>query len=319
MAAKSDIISALNSVRDKALELQRDIKHMMPDLKLDMSKSSGISLIRAKYATLMRYNTNLVRYTQARVKGSDPSDVSNKLVNDLVVLGKIRPIEKKMQYQIDVLLKQLTKRRADGPVYRPDVSAMMDSDEEEPAASGGEEDDIYRPRKATEVAYDARDERTIEKERREKERYEARKLQTEGVREMLNEIKGRPEEIRDSERDGSHSKALQRLLREDDARKKFEEDNFVRLTVTRKDKRRKRNIERALDAPLVEGSDGIAGISTIADRVLTKKKSEGRTNRKLEDQLKKRRLEQIMRETHSDEETPSRNPQTKSNRKRRRR
>lgn len=321
MVAKDDIISTLNNVRDKAIELQRSIKQMTPKLEVDTGTSEGISLIHAKYATLMRYNLNLVKLAHARIRGADISNIAKELVEDLVALNKIRPIEKKIQYQIDVLLKTLLKKKAQGEndgIFRADMSALVLSDEEE--EKPGDDDDVYRPPRIAEVAYDDKEAKQKRREEKEQERYQARQIRSEGVREMLNEIKGRPEELRNSERDGAQSKALQRMLREDEERRTFEEENFVRLNVTRKDKKRRRDIERAMEGPIMDGSDEFASLAAVAERVLVSKSKgdESGTKDKRNDRdedIKMRRLEEITEQMGRDEGMKS----AKSKRKKRRR
>lgn len=298
------VIEALNKVRDLSTELRKFGSEIATLCENDETAGEeGISLLQAKSATLMRYNRNLVRLAQARIKGQTIEPIAEKLVQDWVALEKTRPLERKLRHQIDKLLKtasrNLSTNAGDADRHRPDPSALVfDSDAD---GSAGEEDDgIYRPPRIAEVVYDGGGEKKAARERRERERAQARAVRSEGVREMLAEVKGLPEEIRDDEMGGTKkSAAVQRLMREDDKRRKYEEDNFTRLNVTRKDKKRRRDIERAMEGPALDGADEFAGLMAVADRVITRKgtasgnKAGRERNETHEEQYKLRKLDEI--------------------------
>lgn len=269
------VIEALNKVRDLSSELRNFGSEIAALCENDETAGEeGISLLQAKSATLMRYNRNLIRFAQARVKGQTIEPVAEKLVQDWVALEKMRPLERKLRHQIDKLLKTASRKGAaeidEADRHRPDPNALVfDSDAE---GSAGEEDEgIYRPPRIAEVVYDGGDKKAA-RERKERGRAQARAVRSEGVREMLAEIKGLPEEIRDDEMGGTKkSAAVQRLMREDEKKRKFEEENFTRLNVTRRDKKRRRDIERAMEGPALAGADEFAGLMAVADRVMTRK------------------------------------------------
>lgn len=317
------VIEALNKVQGLSTQLCKFGSEIATFCENDETfGEEGISLLQAKSATLMRYNRNLVRLAQARVKGKTIESIAEKLVQDWVALEKIRPLERKLRHQIDKLLKTASRKGStnagDADRHRPDPSALVfDSDAD---GSAGEEDDgVYRPPRIAEVIYDAGGEKKAARERKERERAQARAMRSEGVREMLAEVKGLPEEIRDDEMGGTQKNAaVQRLLREDEKRRKYEEENFTRLNVTRKDKKRRRDIERAMEGPALDGADEFAGLTAVADRVFTRKgtgsgKKEGKErNETNEEQYKLHKLDEIT-------EAMEGNGRKSSSRKRRRR
>lgn len=321
-----EVREALQEVQDKGNELQTAFKALIPAFEEGDGEKRGISLLHAKYATLMRYNLSLVRMIQARVRGTDTTALADKLVEDWVALSKIRPIEKKLKYQIDSMLKTLAKgdlsSRPDDERHRPNLNAFVFSDEEE-KENDDEEEDIYRPPRIAEVVYDGNDEKRKLKEEKEREKYQARKVRSEGVRDMINDIKGRPEEIREDERDGTKSKALQRLMREDEERRNFEEEHFIRLNLTKEDKKRRREIERAADGPIGDGEADFDGLEAVADRVLSSKGSKGTRNKsrgsvrrnEMEEQYKVQQLDRITEQMNGGPRKSS----GKSKKKRRRR
>lgn len=137
----------------------------------------GISLLQAKSATLMRYNYNLIRLAQARIKGEPIKPFAEKLVQDWVALEKIRPLERRLRNQIDKLLKTASRKSAepldDAERHRPDPSALVVNSDEE-GSEAEKEDSVYRPPRLAEVVYDGGDKKAA-KEKKERERARARR------------------------------------------------------------------------------------------------------------------------------------------------
>jgi len=297
-----DVAEALQKVKDISSDLQQFGRKVSSLCDGSEDVNEGISLLQAKSATLMRYNYNLTQLVLAKLQGRGIETIAEKLVEDWVVMEKIRPIEKKLRYQIDALLKnaksQSSERQTDADRHRPDPSAVVIDEDADGSPDG--EAGVYRPPRIAEVVYDGDRSKKDKREEREREKYKARTLRSEGVREMLAEVKGRPEEVRDDELGGTRkSAAVQRLMREDAERRKFEEENFTRLNVTRKDKKRRRDIERALEGPTMDGSNEFADLIAVADRVtgssgkrgkpISRKESTSRS----EEQYKLEKLDEI--------------------------
>lgn len=69
--------------------------------------SSGISLVSAKNDTLLSYLVNLALLSAARLQGLGlPEDVVRQLVKERVVLEKMKPLEAKLRYQVEKLLRK---------------------------------------------------------------------------------------------------------------------------------------------------------------------------------------------------------------------
>lgn len=320
----TSVIEALKRVSELSAELKKFSGGVLSACDAAAPDDpDGISLLQAKSATLMRYNYNLIRFCQARIKGQTIEPIAEKLVQDWVVLEKMRPIERKLRHQIDQLLKTAS-RKAENEVdeaerHRPDPSALViDSDAEDSEA--GEQDSVYRPPKLAEVVYDGGD-RKAAREMKERERAKARAVRSEGVREMLAEVKGLPEEIRDDEMGGGEkSAAVRRLMKEDEKRREFEEENFTRLNVTRKDKKRRRELERAAEGPSMDGANEFDGLMAMADRVITSKGRStevkgGRRGSEIEEQYKLQKLDEITEAMEGGNQRTS----SRSSRKRRKR
>lgn len=282
-----DVLKALHEVRDNATELQRLAKDMATSCETaEESQEQGISLLNAKTATLLRYNVNLAKLALARVRGEPISTLAEKLVEDGVVISKLRPIEKKLQHHIDHLLTGALHSAPDDladeqALLRPNPSAVMLDGEDDGAAPRKDgENDVYRPPRLAEVVYDATDARKRERREAEKERFQARAMRSEGVREMMAEVKGLPEEVHTGlQTSGSKSaRAVAKSIREDKERKRYEEDNFVRLSVTKKDRKRRRDVGRAAETGGFDGSDDFFGLSKMADHVMGRKQKRSKSN-----------------------------------------
>lgn len=287
------ILKALTDVQKYASQVQTLAKEVGPLCEeAGHVRQDGVSLLHVKYATLMRYNLNLTRLALSRVRGESISELATKLVEDSVVLNKIRPIERKLQHHIDMLLGNAVGGASapSGPSageaqLRPNPSdIVVDGAEEDGEAEGivddFDDDGKYRPPRLAEVVYDGTSERKRLRKEREKERFRERALRSEGIREIVADIKGLPEQVNiDGMADGSKSsRAVQQLRREDDARRRYEESHFTRLTVTNQDRKRRREIERAAETDALDGSSEFAGLAAMADRVTGQKlkKSRGR-------------------------------------------
>lgn len=307
------MIKALHNVRDQATDLRKVSKDVEKSCEeASESQEQGVSLLNAKTATLLRYNLNLAKLALARVKGESISALATKLVEDGVALSKLRPLEKKLQHHIELLLKGAYQNDgiggdiAKGPL-RPNPSAVVFDDEDDGDGDGdgadnakrGDGDDVYRPPRLAEVVYDASAVRKRERKELEKERFQERALRNEGVREMVAELKGLPEEVHTGlHGNGSKSaRDVEKLVREDAQRRRYEEDNFMRLNVTKKDRKRRRDVERAVETSAFDVSNEFSGLSAMADRVMGRKSKKSKSKSQVDDadeQYKMRKLEEAM-------------------------
>merc|ERR1719183_1729139 len=107
-----------------------DALRAVADTDDELSQTAqGISLLDLKYHLTLMYNSRLVYYCQLRCAGQDVTNhpVLTQLVHIRTVLEKIRPVEKKMRYTINKLLRtaklgvsQLAATgKADPLSYRP--------------------------------------------------------------------------------------------------------------------------------------------------------------------------------------------------------
>merc|ERR1711973_37991 len=155
--------------------------------------------------------------------------------------SKIKPIEKKLKYQVDKLVKMSSDNgqasEQNALSYKPNFENMVGKDEGEEEDEEEDEDKsaVYVPPKLTAVPYEgdklSREERKLEKARK-------RNLNSNLLADIREEFGDEPEEISDG-----RNRSMQRKMKErEDERQKYEEDNLVRLTMTKKDKLMKRKM-----------------------------------------------------------------------------
>lgn len=260
-----DVLAALAKIRETCASLEPRVEALHAQIEAHGPRAgNGISLYRAKAVTLLRYSQGIVDFVDARVAGGSVSGISEALVADWVALERMRPVEKGLRGVVEALLG----RRGEGG-HRPNPAGVVVEEDE---VGVGADRDVYRPPRIAEVVYDGGDGRDERRARKDKERLKARAMRSEGVREMLAEVNGRPDTVFDGDIGGRKDPGVQRLMREDAERVRYEEENFTRLNVTKKDKKRRREIERALEAPEFDDRDEFADLVTVADRVAGSKK-----------------------------------------------
>eukprot|EP00178_Gracilaria_changii_P012199 TRINITY_DN344_c0_g1_i1.p1 TRINITY_DN344_c0_g1~~TRINITY_DN344_c0_g1_i1.p1 ORF type:complete len:325 (-),score=82.03 TRINITY_DN344_c0_g1_i1:1282-2256(-) len=312
-----EILEAMNKLQELAEGAKNHVQKAKSVVENASGLENGISLLRAKSATLMHYNASLVQYALVRLLGKPVQPAVDQLIEDWVILSKVAPLEKKLQYQIDALLKIASQDVSnEEDRHRPDPDAVVLDDDEQ--AESSDEERPYRPPRFAEVVYEGDSEKRIERMQKEKERNQARAIRSSEVQHMLATIQGRPEEIFDNE--NLHTPSAQRVLKEQQQRERFEEDNFVRLTQSKKSKKRtRREMDDALAGVQGVGS-GFSSLAALADRVVrsTKGNSEGGDKARLfrqgsvkddieeEEIQRERQLDQIVEDEEKQNKRPSR-------------
>lgn len=184
--------------------------------------------------------TNIVwRKVNGKNISGDPS--VNRLIELRTVLERIRPIDQKLKYQVDKLVRTaaLGTINADDPLrFKANPAALQaDSEEEEEEGSRGEgskkakrEMKVYVPPKLAPAHYEGDE---TERERRERllERAKRKALSSSAMEELHSEYYDGPLEIRDTH--DTHKAKQDKAIQE---RTRYEEDNMLRLTLTKKER-----------------------------------------------------------------------------------
>jgi U3 small nucleolar ribonucleoprotein protein LCP5 len=172
------------------------------------------------------------------------------------VLEKIRPIDYKLRYQIDKLVKTAvtgTTNASDPLNFKAKPSNLMTNDESEDESSSDEEEEKprqkkkskdedeteevgkYVPPKITSMPYED-DETAAEKKQKLQERERRRAVNSTIINEWKEEFLDTPVEI------SGGSRAQQMISKAMKERERYEEENFTRLPVTKAEKHRNKRL-----------------------------------------------------------------------------
>ncbi|XP_057437217.1 uncharacterized protein LOC130729456 [Lotus japonicus] len=226
--------------------------------------ADGFSYLEAKNLLLLNYCQSLVYYLLRKAKGFSIEEhpVVRSIVEIRLYLEKIRPIDKKQQYQIQKLMKVgenaatsdlpskkepvASDKSEDVSKYRPNPDMLVSR--EDLAPQDGH--DAYRPVKFAPTSMDQ--DKTSKQERnalrREKEILKESKHSS-FIRTLMNDIEEKPEEIRDYE--GS-SKEVERHIAKMEERARQEEELFNRVPLTKHERKREKYLKKSRN-----GLDGL--------------------------------------------------------------
>jgi hypothetical protein len=216
----------------------------------EVPTSEGISLLQTKAEVLAEYCQCLAIFIGNKLaaeNGLTEEEHANlvlKLVENRIILEKITPIEKKLKYQIDKLLRanNVAQNKAidqqDALSFAPNPEAMeedstgkIESDSTRSQADSQKEAaGIYVPPRNRMVEYEEIQNR--EKEMlKDKERLRRKAKSSELLRSLRDEFSDKPSEER------VYGVDFQNEVDDDEMeRQQYEEDNFTRLFETKKDK-----------------------------------------------------------------------------------
>nr|XP_022343323.1 neuroguidin-like isoform X1 [Crassostrea virginica] len=234
-----EAVSLLETVESQTQDVTKLVDHLHQKvMEGGYSTSKGISFLELKYQLLLSYLIDLTYITLQKSQGSsiqgDPA--VERLVEIRTVLEKMRPIDKKLKYQVDKVVRTAASGGTDSsdPLrYRanPDnlINKLEDVSESE---SEGEEkkSKLYQPPKLTAMHYEG-DETEQDRDQKILERAKKRALSTSMLRELREELNEGPTEIRETT--SAQRSRAEKKLRE---RTEYEEENFMRFSVSKKDK-----------------------------------------------------------------------------------
>lgn len=250
-----ELLGLLEEFKAKLDELRN---HIQPVLKKvqenNVPTSKGISLLELKFHLLLNYCTNITFYLLLKAEGKSIKGhpVVKQLVHIRTILEKIRPLETKLKYQIDKLLKtaaagnQRTKKSANGKdllSFKPNPSNFADDDEDDMQGRGfgagdaGDDDGVYRPPRLTATSFED-DERAKDKAAREKQRLKERVSKSSLMQSLQAEFSERPEKVH------AFANMSEKADDEDVDRSKYEEENFLRLADTKSLKKKRKARQR---------------------------------------------------------------------------
>jgi hypothetical protein len=103
-----DFVKQLNVMISKIKEVKQKIVPILKSIESDqLQTSKGVSLLELKLHSMLSYITNLSFFALLKVHGQSAHDhpAIDSLIELRVILEKIKPLEGKLKYQIDKLVK----------------------------------------------------------------------------------------------------------------------------------------------------------------------------------------------------------------------
>lgn len=250
-----DLPQAVNLLKEMNMNIQQVsqlVDSMLVRVKNgELSTDSGLSFLEMKYQMLLSYLINLTYVVLRKCSGekieSDPS--IDRLIEIRTVLEKVRPIDSKLKYQIDKLVKTAavggtTEEDPESYHANPDnlVSKVNNNDDELSNASDDDDENkekaksnIYVPPKLAAVHYDDSISK-IDSENKKKERSRKNMLNSSVMRELREEYSEAPLEVTT----GNHVKHS--ISKYEQEKTEYEESYLTRLPVTKAEKNRRRKL-----------------------------------------------------------------------------
>ncbi|XP_017309016.1 neuroguidin [Ictalurus punctatus] len=217
--------------------------------------SKGLSFLDLRYHLLLFYLQDVAHLMSIKTDGQSlkDNDAIHRLVTIRTVLEKMRPLDQKLKYQIDKLVRTaVTGSLAENdPLhFRPNpenlVSKLDQSEESDDDDDDGNKKDSgknvapkarkYVPPRIAPMHYDG----DLTEADRQKELVDKRRkaaFRSSVIGELRQQYSDAPEEIRERQ-----DFQTERDIREDQHRKNYEESMMVRLSVPRDQKAKKRRM-----------------------------------------------------------------------------
>lgn len=249
-----DLPQALKLLKEMNMNVQQ-VSQLVDNMLLrvktgEISTDKGLSFLEMKYQMLLSYLINLTYIVLRKCSGekieSDPS--IDRLVEIRTVLEKIRPIDSKLKYQIDKLVKTAVVGTSedDPQSYHANpanlVSKIENSDDDSSNESDNgvkkeksERSNVYVPPKLAAVHFDDSISRT-DSEKKSKERAKKQFLNSNVMRELREEYSEAPLEVTT----GNHVKHS--ISKYEQEKTEYEESYLTRLPVTKAEKNRRKKL-----------------------------------------------------------------------------
>ncbi|XP_053198229.1 neuroguidin [Scomber japonicus] len=264
-------VQLLNTLTEQVASVTSHVRKLLTNVKDGAFKTSkGLSFLDLRYHLLLFYLQDLTHLISIKTEGGKikDSEALNRVVTIRTVLEKMRPLDHKLKYQIDKLVRTaITGSLAENdPLQlRPNpenlISKLSESEESEGDADNKADSEKraahssgrrYVPPKIAPVHYDG-DMTEADKKKAQVERQRRAALRSSVIQELRQQYSDAPDEIRDrqdfqSERDS----------REEIHRKNYEESMMVRLNMPKRQKNSKKR-------GMMSMSGQLSGITHFSD------------------------------------------------------
>ncbi|XP_066137897.1 neuroguidin [Euwallacea fornicatus] len=244
-------LQLLNEMNGSAQHVANLVQKMIQKVrKGELTTDQGLSFLEVKYNMLLSYLINLTYVVLRKCSGQpiEGDPCIDRLTEIRTVLEKIRPIDHKLKYQIDKLVKTaMTGASSDDPVsFKANAMNLVNNESFESSDSEvGEESvkeksekkksGVYVPPKLSAVHYTG-SESAQEKSRRLQEKTKNTIFSSSVIQDLREEYLDTPVEI------SQGSRAQQILSKEQKERQDYEEEYMTRLPISKTEKQRNRQL-----------------------------------------------------------------------------
>ena len=250
-----ELVELLAGFKESVGQIRTQIAPLVQQVKDGkLPTSSGSSFLEVKFHLLLSYCINITFYLLLKARGEAVQDhpVIETLVKLRALIEKCGPIDLKLKYQIEKLMAAAANPSSSGGdaalSHKPRPDALVGAGEED--GDDSEEDGqgrsgaaaLYQVPKLSATRYD--DGREESKFERKAAARRARLLKSDMVKSMQAELSDAPVEINAADPSRLRGEAA-KAAKEAEERRIYEEDNFVRLTLSKKDKAKERLRARA--------------------------------------------------------------------------
>jgi len=280
----SNVLHNLKTHLDMSSSVAKGLQTKLDGGELKTEK--GISFLETKNHLMLSYLTNLTYVMLRKTRGLSlvGEEAIKRLVEIRTVMERMRPIEKKLQYQVDKIIRNASGKTEDPLRFRanPDNLASREEDSEILDEKGRKKSAAYVPPKLTPMICDI-DETEEDRKKVLLERARKRALSGSIMSELRREFDTAPEEIRES---GHHTFKLDQKDEQKDLRE-YEEEFYKRVKITNKNRSLARkpqtstnlsNIAQFEDMRILYDMD--ARLDELADASASKKAKKDKTPRK---------------------------------------
>ncbi|XP_074645222.1 neuroguidin-like [Tubulanus polymorphus] len=257
----------------------KDINKKVDDGKLRTVK--GIGFLEVKHQLLLSYLVNLTHLMLQRSSGKSIQNLQDihHLIEIRTVLERIRPIDQKLKYQIDKLVKTAitgSMNENDPLRFKPNPNNLVSKLNDEDSESDTDEDEdiksnrskIYLPPKLAAVYYDG-DMTVKDRMNMKLDKAKKRALSSSIMQELREEYDTAPREIKES-------RDLYRLKVDKEAKERevYEEDNFLRLSLTKQQRQSMKKMTTMSSLNSLTRFDDISALDKdeLSDDGVTKKR-----------------------------------------------
>ncbi|EFA75356.1 U3 snoRNP protein [Heterostelium album PN500] len=292
------LLQLLDDFKSKIEEIKYTLIPILEKVKTEqLPTSKGISFLETKYHLLLSYCLNITYFLMLKASGSSIKDhpVIDQLVKIRTILEKIKPLDNKLQYQVEKLLKAATlgvvQQSKDDPMrFKPNLSELAaGGDDDDDDAAMMREANLYMvPQTASERS---EKEASADKKRQQRDLAKKKKAANSTIAKFMEDEYGdAPEELNDD------YDMLEKEDDEDKEVKEYEENNFTRITQTKKDKKKEK--QRKL-------SDGLSDLSDFNDLSGILGEEDDKEERENREYLKKKRMEAALQAASSSKRSRS--------------